>query len=225
MAFFAVNSQAELLKSATVEQKAQIADAIKVSPMLATQFDKLTKDGKLTELLVVSSNDVASMQRPGPFNGWNNGSRIILTDALLVELAKNMQFDVRHEVDIYPNNTTFALGHLAYHLANKWEPPSVRPQDIGEALRKRLEYEAMALIQGWNDVVDAATRANGGRPLNGEQVGGLVLNLRYRAAIVQALQKSGGKFQFSQSGFIESNDANVKAIAAVLGSLALSDIE
>lgn len=52
-----------------------------------------------------------------------------------------------------------------------------------------------------------------------------MLNLRYRVAFVQALQKSGGKFQFSQSGFIESNDANVKAIAAVLGSLALPDIE
>src|SRR5471030_2430267 len=88
----------KLLRGLTItagaDQYAQIADAIKASPSLTEQLNELVNSGKLTEVIVVSQSTAASMPKPGPFNGWISGTKIIFTDSLLVELLKNMPFDV-----------------------------------------------------------------------------------------------------------------------------------
>jgi len=219
----------KLLRGLTItagaDQYAQIADAIKASPSLTEQLNELVNSGKLTEVIVVSQSTAASMPKPGPFNGWISGTKIIFTDSLLVELLKNMPFDVRHDDDIYPNNTTFVLGHLAYHLMKKQYPPSIGTRDIHEMVSMQLENEALAFIQGWDDVVDTATQANIGHPLTAQQVGTLLLDLRYRFAFFKAIQQPANKLQILQSGFIEKTDANSKAIALALQSSAIADIE
>ena len=60
--------------------------------------------------------------------------------------------------DILPNNTVFALGHLAYHLG---AAPTDPRGSQGYVVQKLVE-QAAAFIQGWNDVVDAAQRETAG---------------------------------------------------------------
>jgi len=133
----------------------------------------------------------------------------------------NRLFDVVYPDDILPNNTVFALGHLAYHL----EAPPIDPRNPQAYVLRKLVEEAYAFAQGWNDVVDAATRQNGGHQLSKRQVAQLLMNMRYRFAFLTAIQQKPQKLELSDDGRVEVNSANMSAIATALANSKITDIE
>jgi hypothetical protein len=202
---------APLSRTATPEQYQQILGAVNASPMLAKELEILVTRRKLAAITVLPGHSTAG----SPYNAWADRSQIVLhADFLKAQLA-NRTLDVVHTDDVLPNNTVFCLGHLAYHLAI--EDPSPQGASLQTYLRQRLEREAGAFIQGWNNVVDAAVQTHGGKPLSSRQVAQLLLNMRYRFALMKA--------EISPNGFIETSPRNIDAIVGVLRVSPLTDIQ
>jgi hypothetical protein len=96
---------------------------------------------------------------------------------------------VVHPDDILPNNTTFVLGHLAFHL----NAGAVKPREfpnLNDYVTAMLDQEARAFIRSWNDALDAAVQQNNGKSLSPQQVAYFMLNMRYRFAFLTALLKT-----------------------------------
>jgi hypothetical protein len=215
--------------SVSPEAYRQIAAAVAASSALRVQLNELTVAGSLTEVRVVPQSDLP----PGKakfFHGFTDGTRLVFSNEFLQELLKNRPFDVVNADDVPPDNTVFVLGHLAYHL-HAGEPQMQRAQMTDQTaaiqafIAQRLQVEATAFIQGWNDMIDAATHANQNRPLSPRQVGQLFMNARYRFAFAQAIRSTETPLRLLQSGAIEVNEPNIQAIATVLKHSAISDIE
>jgi len=61
--------------------------------------------------------------------------------------------------DILPNNTTFVLGHLAFHLdAGKIVATPGDASHLDDYIVAMLDQEARAYIHAWNDALDAAVQ-------------------------------------------------------------------
>lgn len=233
----------KLSQSANPEQFSQISSAITASPTLSEQLNELAASGKITEIRVVPLEAIQTV-RGGRFGASLNGTQLVLAANLLAELVKNRLFDVVKPNDVLPNNTTFVIGHLAFHAKTTDEMSKFdsdmkrmieeRSKTAGQhdftalfllSQRTRIENEASAFIQGWNYVVDAATQANGGKALTTEQVSSLLINLRYRFAFVKALQIKDDGVQISNTGMIHMNERNIKAVATALGTSPMADIQ
>jgi hypothetical protein len=215
--------------SATPEAYRQIAAAVAASSALRAQLNELTAAGSLAEIRVIPQSDLP----PGKakfFHGFTDGTRLVFSNEFLQELLKNRPFDVVNADDVPPDNTVFVLGHLAYHL-HAGEPRITRDQTTDQTaalqafVAKRLQVEATAYIQGWNDMIDAATHANQDRPLSPRQVGQLFMNARYRFAFSQAIRSTEAPLRLLQSGAIEVNEANTRAISTVLKHSQIADVE
>ena len=214
----------KLEAQATVEQSRQITEAIAASPHLQEQLQSLVSGGKLTDILILSDEKAKAAAKPGPFNAWISGASIVFSESILLQLAKNRNLDVAHPDERLPNNTTFVLGHLAYQL--NAGPPNPRGySDMQAFVSAMVSRDAHAYIQAWNDVLDAAVRANEGRQLTPQQIGGLMLNLRYRFAFTKALQQSDPKLEIAQNGEVLDTDRNAQAIATALRTSAVADIQ
>lgn len=233
----------KLSESANPEQLSQISSAIAASPALGEQLNALAASRKITEIRVVPPEAIQAV-RGVRFGASLNGTQLVLATSLLSELLKNRLYDVVKPNDMLPNNTTFVIGHLAFHAKTtdemfKFDSDMKRmieersktagQHDYTDLLllgqRTQIENEASAFVQGWNYVVDAATQANGGKTLTAEQVSSLLLNLRYRFAITKALQIKDGGIQISNTGMIQMNERNIKAIATALGTSPMADIQ
>ena len=146
----------------------QIDEAANAAPHLIDQLNGLAASGKLTEIVVLTSSAASNASKPGPFNAWTTGTSIIFTETLLAQLTKNREYDVVYPDDILPNNTTFVLGHLAFHLnAEKVSPRHLTMNDYVAAM---LDQEARADIQAWNDALDAAVQQNNDQALMPRQI-------------------------------------------------------
>ena len=88
-------------------------------------------------------------------------------------------------------------------------------------VKAHIEQDARSFIQGWNDVVDAAVRENGGKPLTVQQQGMLILNFRYRAVLVD--KDNQHKIAWSPSGAIEPTGQNVAALLEIVSRSRLLD--
>jgi hypothetical protein len=235
----------DLATTATAEQVGQIADAISASPLLIGELNALASSKKLAKIVVPATEP--SVAAPGPrFGARLEGSTFMILAPLLKELQRNQLSDVAVGSDVlYPNNTTFVLAHLTYHLAKKEDRERFdgefkrkvgekskegSPLDLTELLmqaqRNALGEEAGAFIFGWNCVVDAATQVAKDKQVMVRYAPGLLLNLRYRFAIVKAIQASGAeKIQIPASAVIELNDRNIDAVIGVLKRSAMVDIQ
>jgi hypothetical protein len=218
----------------------QVADAIAASPALRRQLEALASTGKLTEITLIAP-EAAHAVHGVHFGAYLDGTRIVMTTALLKDLVPRHLFDFVTKDDVLPNNTTFVLGHLAHHLDTR---PAVEartadirrridtegnnpPPESGlpdEALRVHLDDEASALIQGWNDAVDAATTSNRRQVLRKAQGFSLLLNLRYMAIFLKASRQSA-PLQMADDGRIAVNDYNTRALATALVDAQLIDVE
>lgn len=233
----------ELSESATPEQVRQISDAIAASPTLIEQLNSLAASRRITQIRVAPPEAIRSV-RGVRFGASLNGTQLVLAVNLLTELLKDRLIDVVKPNDVSPNNTTFVIGHLAFHAKTADEMAKVesdmkrmvveRSKEAGRhdytdilqlGQRAWMEYEASAFIQGWNYVVDAATQANGGKTLSAEQVSSLLLNLRYRFAFMKALQIREVGIQISNTGMIQMNERNIKAIAEALRISPMADVQ
>lgn len=199
------------------DQAHTISSSIRASPELEAQLAALAADGRLKGIRV---EPLDQLHMSGPFSAGIEDGFLVFTPTYLDLLSKNKPFDIVYPHEIYPNNYVFALGHLAYHLANPAPPMSLGPIEYSKL---RLEQEARAFIQGWNDVVDAAAQENGGKPLTGAQAGLLLLNFRYRFAFIPANQ-SAPKVHFEVDGKLNPNAYNVNVTEGKLGNSPIPDI-
>lgn len=233
----------ELSEKASSEQVIQISNAIAASPTLTEQLNDLAASKKITAIRVVPLESIQPA-REVRFGASLNGTQVVLAVNLLTELLKNRLYDVVKPNNVLPNNTTFVIGHLIFHAKTndemaKFESNMKRmieersktagQHDYTDLLllgqRTHIENEASAFIQGWNYVVDAATQANGGKTLTVEQVSTLLLNLRYRFPFAKALQLKEGGIQISNTGTIQMNERNTKALATALSTSPMADIQ
>lgn len=205
---------------------ARIEEAIHSSPALLGQLSALASAGKLKSI-TVKPGEVAAAKNGADFGAAFDANGIVLSDAFLGEQSQ-MAYDVRTPNEVLPNNTVFVLGHLAYHLrdAQYVEEAAHRAANEDAFLAAVMRNEAGAFIQGWNDVVDAATVATHGKPLSPGQAGQLMINLRYRSAFIKAMDVKGiRKLDFSNDGRIEASDRNLNAMAAALANRPMTGLQ
>lgn len=224
------------------EQSQQIAEAIGASRQLKTDVEQLAASDKLTGIRIVQQSELKPVGG-AHFNAYLDGTQVVIGAPLLKDLSNNLLIDVVREGDIRPNNTSFVLAHLAYHLRTRDEMNAHddRVRRRIDALRKttgshdytaiereatwvRIADEASALISAWNDVIEDATARNQGRALSLEQVSTVLVNLRYRGIFLQAINIPR-QLKFSDGGRIEPNEANIKALSTALASMALMDVQ
>lgn len=218
----------KLVSTPTANQHKQIVDAIKASLSLTNRLTTLATTNKLSEIRVIPSNAAASLPKPGPFNGWVDATTMFLTDDLVTELSRSraLDYDQVHEHDIYPNNCTFVLAHLAFHIESSWDTfQMLKSLSRQEYVIRMVEHAASAFICGWNDMVDAAISSNAGKPLTPHQISTLLLNLRYRSYFLKAWRQPDNMLQISEVGNIEMNRGNVQAMTLALQSSTVADIQ
>jgi hypothetical protein len=199
----------KLARTASSQQFSQIIGAARASPLLAGQLGRLVTQGKLTEIRIVAAKG------PKPFAAWVGGTVIYFTSDFLVE-QRDYRGPTFPSSNILPNNTVYCLGHLAYHL-EAGVPDPARFSRMDEFVRKNLEIEAGAYIQGYNDVMDAAMLANGGRPLGERQALPILMNPRYREALAKA--------RLTATGMIDLNAQNIALVIESLRSQRITDLE
>ncbi len=202
---------APLARTATPEQYEQLAGAVAASPMLAKELEALVARRRLEAISILPGHNTAG----SPYNAWADRSALVFHADFLKAQAITHVIDVVYPDGVLPNNTVFCLGHLAYHLAV--ENPAQQGASPQANLRQRLEREAGAFIQGWNNVVDAALKANGGKALSPRQGAQLLMNMRYRFALM--------KVDIPPSGFIEATPRTVEAIVGVLRTSPIADLQ
>lgn len=215
----------KLADTAGSDQYRQIEDAVKCSSHLIDQLNRLAASGNLIEIVVLTSAAALHAPKPGPFGAWTAGKSLVFTETLLSQLKKNREYDVVYPDDILPNNTTFVLGHLAFHLqAGKVAvaPDVAHPNGYIAAM---LDQEARAFIQAWNDALDAAIQQNHDKPLTPHQIATFMFNMRYRFAFLAALRQATENIRIEGNGVIEESDSNAKAIANALKHSPLADIQ
>lgn len=215
---------AQLASTASTDQYRQVADAVRSSPRLSDQLNGLAASGKLTEIVVLTSAAASNAPKPGPFGAWTTGTSVVLTDTLLSQLTKNREYDVVNPDEVLPNNTTFVIGHLAFHLHAGTVKPGAFPH-MNDYVAAMLDQEARAFIQGWNDALDAAVQQNNQKPLTPGLIGTFMLNMRYRFVFLTALNQPTDKVHLEQNGVIEENESNVKSIVTALRHSAIADIQ
>lgn len=217
----------ELKSNSTAEQYQLISGAIDSSLALSTQMNELANAGLLTHLMVESPDTQI-------FGARIDGTSWLFTPAFLREQASKRLYDVVAPDDILPNNMVFALGHLAFHARNvkqfaanvdaiKKASTTNMAAALPLLIQLRLQEEAQAFIQGWNDVIDAAVQQNHGVLLTGNQGGNLILNLRHRWLFLKVSE--GGANLFSVDGHIDPSAENIEAIVGVLHNSEVIDIQ
>lgn len=194
------------------DQGRLIDQALNASPQLMGQFNAAANSGRLTALEL-------SSQRPGPFAATMSRGKLLFAPDFIAQQRKQRIHDVVRPDDILPDNLIFALGTLILYADAPPVPFGPNPQAFVKAATER---DAKAFINGWNAVIDAAVKENRGKELSVQQVGSLLLNLKYRS--VFANQTALGSYKFSPGGTIQPNQQNAEAVAAGLSKLGLLDI-
>jgi hypothetical protein len=215
----------ELCASVSSDQCRQLAEAIEASASLAGRLNGLAATGALTAIKVVPVSDIPSAKR-ALFRGVIDGTKIVVSTELLPDLQKKRLFDVVYDDDVLPNNTTFVLSHLAYHLGEAARTKSSKlPLDMQAYVAMRLHEEAAGFLQAWNDTLDAAVRDNNGQALSSRQVAQLLLNARYRFALLTFRQPPEKSLQYAPTGALELSEHNIGVVIERLKTSSVTDIE
>lgn len=103
-----------------------------------------------------------------------------------------------------------------------------RPADGIDTKQQRwidlnARIDAGGFIQGWNDTVDAATFRHDGRPISVVQAVQMMMNLRYRGPLIQAIRASP-PLRVAAPTF-EPDAAGIDALASALKGSGVIDIE
>lgn len=216
----------KLRTSASSDQYQQIDSAVKSSRTLIDELNRLAASGKLTEIVVLTSATISNAPTPGRFRAWASDTSIVFTESLLSQLTKTREYDVAFPDDILPNNTTFVLGHLAFHLdvGKIVAKPGDLPH-LNDYIAAMLNQEARAYIHAWNDALDAAVQQNNDKPLTARQIANFMFNLHYRFAFLKALRQPTDKIHLEQNGVIDDGDSNAEALVDALKDTPIADIQ
>jgi hypothetical protein len=199
----------------TTEQYKQVNEAIDASPNLSRELTAAADADRLKGIRAAGPQ-----QSPkGPFQATvEDGWIVFAADFLAKVVPLRLQHAVRPG-EIVPDNLVFVLGAFAFHLLN---PPGPRPATMEGFIKGAVERDAKAFLNGWNDVVDWATRANRDRPLSVEQSSSLLLNLRYRTVFI-GNEATFRKLAWSPGGRLEPTAGNIAAVAEGLPKMTLLD--
>lgn len=201
-----------LAQHSSLQQHKQLGDALGASGALAGQLNAAAESGRLTGIEI-------SARRPSNlFAATILDKRIVLAADFLPQLGKQRYYDVAMPDDILPDNLVFVLGAFASWLVT---PPVSSDLDRHGYLTASANRNARGFIQGWNDVVDAAVRQNGKRPLSMPQLASLMMNLRYRVVFTNSVTSNAIKW--SATGTIEPSAQNIAAVAGGLRNMKLLD--
>jgi hypothetical protein len=215
----------ELCASVSSEQCRQLTEAIEASASLAGRLNGLASTGALTAIKVVPVSDIPSAKR-ALFRGVIDGTKIIVSTELLADLQKKRLFDVVYDDDILPNNTTFVLSHLAYHIGEAAKTNNPKPPlEMLAYIAMRLHEEAAGFLQAWNDTLDAAVHDNRGQALSSRQVAQLLLNARYRFALLTFRQPPEKSLVYGPTGALELSEHNIAVVLERLKTSSVTDIE
>jgi hypothetical protein len=151
---------------------------------------------------------------------------IVLGFAVNTFAQKKRLFDVVFDDDVLPNNTTFVLSHLAYHLGEAARTKSSKPPlDMQAYVAARLHEEAAGFLQAWNDTLEAAVHDNRGQALSSRQAADLLLNARYRFALLTFGKPPEKSLQYAATGALELNEHNIGIVIERLKTSSVTDIE
>jgi hypothetical protein len=201
-----------LAHDSSLQQHKQFGDALGASGALAGQLNAAAEAGRLTGIEI-------SAERPSnQFAATILDKHIVLAADFLPQLGKQRTYDVVLPDDILPDNLVFVLGAFASWLV---APPVSPDLDLQSYTTASLNRNARGFIQGWNDVVDAAVRQNGKRPLSMPQAASLMMNLRYR--VVFTNPTASNAIKWSPTGTIDPTEQNIAAVADGLRKLKLLD--
>lgn len=213
------------------EYHAQITSAIQESELLTKQIASLRVSGKLREIRVMRSTELPP-PKGKTFGAFAEGSSILVSLEFLQTSRKTRLYDVVYDDDIPPNHTVFALAHLAHHLDTQDRLPANKgPQSIESFVNAKLEDEAAAWIQGWNFMIEAATKRNGGKTLSPRQAIQSLMNFRYRHVLFRAMKvgvpanQVSNALELTSSGTFEPNTRNIQAIVSALKVSNMPDFE
>ncbi len=199
-------------RSAPSAQADQLASAIQASPRLKLQLQALAQSGRLEAFELVTSRDVRLANTP--FGARAQNRRVFFT-AEFLEAQKPQR--LLHTTSLPPpNNLVFSLSHLARHLERPFEASPSLTKD--QFLALKLGDEADAYIAGWNALL-ASLPGVSSVPRDGEAM----LNLRYRAVFLKAMDKPPELF--APGGEIAATRANRERIAAALMETNIPDFE
>jgi len=200
----------------------QLREAIHSSAQLCLAMKRVTATGLLKGLVVKPRRELTS-GLASLFGGYVEDHRIVLATEYLDELKNDRLYDVVMKDDILPNNTEFVIAHLVYHVENPVQPSQFRnPIQYGAAA---LDAEARAFIYAWNTTLETAEVKNKSRPLSASQATQLLMNLRYRFALMGAIGDKDYPLTFLPSSKVEPDAANVKAIVNVLRRSHIADLQ
>jgi len=210
----------ELKGMASPDDFQQISDAIALSETLQRELNELAGKNQFTGFSILPREQLTDPETK-IFGGFTQGSKIVFASEFLKELKK-----VHHvfpNSDFLPNNTVFVLSHLLYHIRNPVDPFEYTSRDT--FVEAKLNTEASAFIHAWNTMLQVAERSNNAKPLSMPQYMTLLMNARYRFALLKAMEQKNLPLEFSPSGSVEINDENIRAVAAALRKSTVADIE
>jgi hypothetical protein len=200
-------------RQSPAERHKQLSQALIASADLTRQLSALADAGDLAGI------EIASPQRPrGMFPSTVDARRIVLAADLMPQLTRKRLYDVAYGDDILPDNLVFVLGTFASLLMH---PVRNGGGNVQAMLQMQMTMQAVAFIDGWNDVVDAAVHENANKPLTGRQAGNLMLNMRYRTVFI------GGnpppKLDWGQYGRIKPTPPNLEALGKRIATMNVLD--
>lgn len=199
-------------RQAPPAQYAQMKEALAASPALVRQLNALAQAGRLDGFNILPREYIRK------FDATIRNGRFVFTPDFLPRVATRAIVPVVQAGDPLPNNLVFVLGGLAAYL--RLPKPSLK-LDLSGYITAWRRTNARAFIDGWNDVVDAATRENGDRPLATPQCESLLSNLRYRQVFAQATMDK--KITYTDTGTIEPTAQNIDALGEAIGSMKVLD--
>jgi hypothetical protein len=133
--------------------------------------------------------------------------------------------DVAAPDDVLPNQTVFVLAHLADHLDHP-DSPAPRPGEGPEAyVARKLDSEARAYLSAWHATLDEAVHRSGDAPLSMRQIATLLLNCRYRFALIGNVRTNVTGPHLETTGLIEATPSNIGAITRTLRQSPIADLE
>lgn len=207
-----------------------IKNSLSACPSLEKSLRALAKSKKFEGFRVTTSEEVGKI---GPYSAAIANNEIIFTDDWLTQQGRPFS-DIRFVDGVPPDNLCFALGHLAYHVANPFPLP--RKEDIPDDgdvtelltkhLAERLKAEAIAFLRAWPYVLEAARSKSHGASYDLQQLINLMFNLRYRFVFIGAIRPhSQSNFQILSNGDIPETEDNIAAIVAILKTSTMPDIQ
>lgn len=209
---------ADFQAHASADQARQVSDAIAASPPLQARLETLAQAGALKGFDLVGPDDEVMDANKG---AEIVGQHILLTAKFLLAQPPHRRVAATGKADLDPpDNLTFVLGHLSYHLQHPLDRKAL-PTDVAERAYVVVGNEALAYIQGWNDLIDAEAKLKG-RPITAAEATSLLPNFRYRSFFIKA---NGKLAEISPDGHLAPNGRNRRAMTSALFESEVPDFD